>query len=77
MLTNGYNLLAKKVIHIAGPIVFVSLTKELEKDLADCYWNTLDLCLGNNIRSAVLCCISMCIHHLHHRGCHRRYALWK
>ena len=58
MLTDGYNLPAKKVVHIVGPIVTGRLTKDLEKDLADCYKNTLDLCLENDIRSVAFCCIS-------------------
>jgi len=58
MLTDGYNLPAKKVVHIVGPIVTGRLTKELEQDLADCYRNTLDLCLENDIRSIAFCCIS-------------------
>ena len=47
MLTDGYNLPAKKVVHIVGPIVQDRLTKDLEQDLADCYKNTLDLCREN------------------------------
>ena len=35
MLTDGYNLPAKKVVHIVGPIVTGRLTKDLEQDLAD------------------------------------------
>ena len=58
MLTDGYNLPAKKVIHIVGPIVSGRLTKNLEQDLADCYKNTLDLCLENGIESVAFCCIS-------------------
>lgn len=58
MLTEGYNLPAKKVIHIAGPIVSGRLTKDLETDLSDCYKNTLDLCLEKGIRSVAFCCIS-------------------
>ena len=58
MLTDAYNLPAKKVIHIVGPIVQSGLTPELEKDLADCYQNTLDLCLENGLRSVAFCCIS-------------------
>ena len=58
MLTDGYNLPAKKVVHIVGPIVQGRLTKDLEQDLADCYKNTLDLCLENEIRSVAFCCIS-------------------
>jgi O-acetyl-ADP-ribose deacetylase (regulator of RNase III) len=58
MLTDAYNLPAKKVIHIVGPIVQYELTPELEKDLADCYLNTLDMCLENDLRSVAFCCIS-------------------
>ena len=58
LLTDGYNLPAKKVIHIVGPIVEGRLTSELEQDLADCYKNTLDLCTENGLRSVAFCCIS-------------------
>ena len=37
MLTDAYNLPAKKVIHIVGPIVQGRLTTSLENDLAACY----------------------------------------
>lgn len=58
MLTEAYNLPAKKVIHIVGPIVDDVLTPELEKDLADCYRNTLDMCRDNGLGSVAFCCIS-------------------
>ena len=58
MLTDGYNLSAKKVIHIVGPIVADTLTEQLERDLANCYKNTLDLCRENGLRSVAFCCIS-------------------
>ena len=58
MLTDAYNLPAKKVIHIVGPIVQDELTPALEKDLADCYRNTLDMCLENGLKSVAFCCIS-------------------
>lgn len=58
MLTDGYNLPAKKVIHIVGPIVQYKLTPALEKDLADCYRNTLDMCKENGLKSVAFCCIS-------------------
>jgi O-acetyl-ADP-ribose deacetylase (regulator of RNase III) len=58
MLTDGYNLPAKKIIHIVGPIVEGRLTKALEKDLAECYKNTLDLCAENDLKSVAFCCIS-------------------
>ena len=58
MLTHAYNLPAKKVIHIVGPIVDGELTERHERDLADCYRNTLDLCAENGLRSVAFCCIS-------------------
>ena len=58
MLTDAYNLPAKKVVHVVGPIVQSRLTPELEKDLADCYRNTLDMCAGNGLKSVAFCCIS-------------------
>ena len=58
MLTDAYNLPAKKVIHIVGPIVYDMLTPELEQDLAACYANTLGLCAENGLRSLAFCCIS-------------------
>jgi O-acetyl-ADP-ribose deacetylase (regulator of RNase III) len=58
MLTDGYNLPAKKIVHIVGPIVEDRLTPALEQDLADCYRNTLDLCAENALRSVAFCCIS-------------------
>ena len=63
MLTDGYNLPARKVIHIVGPIVQYGMTPELEKDLADCYRNTLDMCLENRLKSVAFCCISTGVFH--------------
>lgn len=58
MLTDGYNLPAKKIIHIVGPIVSGPLTPALEKVLADCDTNTLNMCEKNGLRSLAFCCIS-------------------
>lgn len=63
MLTDGYNLPAKKIIHIVGPIVSGRLTPALEQDLADCYANTLNLCAENELRSVAFCCISTGVFH--------------
>ena len=63
MLTDGYNLPAKKVIHIVGPIVQYKLTPALEKDLADCYRNTLNMCKENGVKSVAFCCISTGVFH--------------
>jgi len=67
MLTGGYNLPAKNVIHIVGPIVSSGLTEALRNDLARCYRNTLDLCLANGIRSVAFCCISTGVFHFPNR----------
>ena len=63
MLTDAYNLPAKKVVHIVGPIVEGRLTKELEQNLADCYANTLDLCAENGLKTVAFCCISTGVFH--------------
>ena len=61
--TDAYNLPAKKVVHIVGPIVQDELTPELEQDLADCYRNTLDMCRDNGLKSVAFCCISTGVFH--------------
>ena len=58
MLTDAYNLPAKKVVHIVGPIVYSEVTEDLEKDLARCYSSTLELCREEGLRSVAFCCIS-------------------
>ena len=67
MLTEGYNLPARKVIHIVGPIVEGGLTPEHERALADCYRNALDLCVENGLRSVAFCCISTGVFHFPNR----------
>lgn len=63
MLTDAYNLPAKKIIHIVGPIVQYRLTPTLEKDLAECYRNTLDMCRKNGLKSVAFCYISTGVFH--------------
>ena len=63
MLTDAYNLPAKKVIHIVGLIVQACLTPELEKNLADCYWNVLEMCADNDLKTVAFCCISTGVFH--------------
>lgn len=63
MLTDAYNLPARKVIHVVGPIVSGFLTAEHERALADCYTNVLDMCLANSLRSVAFCCISTGVFH--------------
>ena len=58
MLTPGYNLPAKHVVHVVGPIVAGRLSETHERQLADCYTNVLDLCTEHGLRSVAFCCIS-------------------
>ena len=58
MITDGYNLPAKKVIHVVGPIVREELTAADEQALAACYRNTLDLCAAEGLRGVAFCCLS-------------------
>lgn len=58
MLTKGYNLPAKYVIHTVGPVVGYKLTDSLRKDLENCYENVLKCCVENEIRTVAFCCIS-------------------
>lgn len=67
MLTDGYNLPAKHVIHIVGPIVQGRLDQELERELSDCYRNTLELCAEHSIKSVAFCCISTGVFHFPNR----------
>lgn len=67
MLTDAYNLPAKKVIHIVGPIVDSRLTSKKEEELALCYENTLNMCQLNDIRSVAFCCISTGVFHFPNR----------
>ena len=63
MLTEGYNLPAKKVIHIVGPVVEGELTPRHERELADCYRAVLELCRDNGITSVAFCGISTGVFH--------------
>lgn len=58
MLTKGYNLPAKYVIHTVGPIVSYRLTQKLRHSLRECYRNILKCCVENDIKSVAFCCIS-------------------
>lgn len=58
MITPGYNLPAKYVIHVVGPIVYPYLKTEHKEQLAQCYRNCLDMADANGCRSIAFCCIS-------------------
>ncbi|MBQ9059530.1 MAG: macro domain-containing protein, partial [Firmicutes bacterium] len=63
MITDAYNLPAKKVVHIVGPIVAGRLTREHEDQLAQCYGSTLELCREHGLKSVAFCCISTGVFH--------------
>lgn len=59
IITQGYNLPAKYVIHTVGPIVPTGIpTIEQELQLAQCYRNSIGLAIENGCRSIAFCCIS-------------------
>jgi len=59
IITPGFNLPARYVIHTVGPIIPDGVpTREQEHQLADCYRNCLMLAEANGCRSIAFCCIS-------------------
>ena len=59
IITPGYNLPAKYVIHTVGPIIASGIPNpEQEQQLADCYSNCLRLAEEKGCRSIAFCCIS-------------------
>lgn len=61
VITNGYNLKAKYVIHTVGP-KFYDIDKDKEKQLYDCYYNCLLVAKENGIKSITFPSISTGIH---------------
>lgn len=58
MITDAYNLPAKKIVHVVGPVIQGDVTREQEEQLSACYRNTLILCARNGLKSVAFCCIS-------------------
>ena len=58
MITKAYNLPAKHVIHVVGPIVSPYLTQTHKDQLAQCYRACLDLAASNECENIAFCCIS-------------------
>ncbi len=58
VITPGFNLPAKYVIHTVGPIVRGPLNSEHKRLLASCYTSVLNKADENNLESIALCCIS-------------------
>lgn len=58
MITKGYNLPCKYVIHTVGPIISGRLREKDCGQLSACYRSCLALALENGIKSIAFCCIS-------------------
>lgn len=58
IITKGYNLPAKNVIHTVGPIIYDFVTEQKENELKSCYINSLKLAIENGIKTIAFPCIS-------------------
>ncbi len=58
IITKGYNLPSKYVIHTVGPIVEYKLTDSLKQDLKNCYESIMKCVVESNIKGVAFCCIS-------------------
>ncbi len=58
IITKGYNLPSKHIIHTVGPIVYDKVTNAQKKELETCYINCLNLAKENKIRTIAFPCIS-------------------
>ena len=58
IITKGYNLPAEYVIHTVEPIIYDKVTDLEEKQLAECYINSLNLAIKNKIKTIAFPCIS-------------------
>ncbi len=58
IITDGYNLPCKKIIHTVGPIIYTVVTQKHIELLRECYRNSLKLAVENNMTSIAFCCIS-------------------
>ena len=58
ILTHGYNLPSKYVIETVGPQIISQVSDKDRTELSNCYYNTLELCKKNNIKTVAFPCIS-------------------
>jgi len=64
IITQGYNLPAKHVIHTVGPIIEDGWpTKQQKEQLSQCYRSCLDLAEKHQLQSIAFCCISTGVFH--------------
>lgn len=68
IITSGYNLPARYVLHTVGPIVHSGIpTPQQEAQLAQCYKSCLSLAEAGGCRSIAFCCISTGVFNFPHR----------
>lgn len=58
IITKGYNLPSEYVIQTVGPIIENEVTEQKEKELKNCYINSLKLAVDNGIKTIAFPCIS-------------------
>ena len=58
IITKGYNLPCKHVIHTVGPCIYGRVGKKDEEELKNCYYNSMELAKKNNIRTIAFPTIS-------------------
>lgn len=58
ILSPAFNLPAKYIVHIVGPIAYPRLTKAHQEQLAACYREGLDLAAAQGCEHIAFCCIS-------------------
>ena len=58
IITNGYNLPSRFIIHTVGPVVSTDVTKEKEIELSNCYKNSLELAVKNGAKTIAFPCVS-------------------
>lgn len=58
IITPGYNLPAKYVIHVVGPIYHKDRHEQNIQELANSYTNVIKLAERNNLETVAFCCIS-------------------
>ena len=58
VLTSGYNLPSRYIIQTVGPRVSGVLKEKDREDLRKCYYNSLELCRKNGLKTIAFPCIS-------------------
>lgn len=58
IITNGYNLPAKNIIHTVGTIIYDEVNELKKNELKKCYINCLKIAIKNGIKTIAFPCIS-------------------